>query len=99
MAMKDARKVSPSQEWKARMRAARESLPEGVGQQPVLEWVAERYSELDTIKYLTRWKNAWNMKAADVEITKAVEEAAAHFNREVSKAKPLIARQKLHRPH
>ena len=80
MAMKEARKVSPSQEWKARMRAARQSLPEGVGQQPVLEWVAKQYPELDTIAYLTRWKNAWGMHAADVEITKAVEAAAKHFN-------------------
>ena len=98
MVMKVSQKVTAAQEWKQRMRTARHSLPDVVGQQMVLKRVVETNPELDTLTNMTRWKNAWGTKVADPNITKAVEAAAQHFNDLYNPVEKRLQKQGLQRP-
>ncbi|MBO0953257.1 hypothetical protein [Fibrella forsythiae] len=77
--MSTYQKVTASQNWRERMREARASLPEGVGQQDVLVFITAVNSEIDRLIYATRWRNAWSSKVSDPEFTQLVEQAAEHF--------------------
>jgi hypothetical protein len=90
--------VSAAQDWRDRMRAARERLPEGVGQQPVMEYVVGEAPHLDRLTLASRWRNAWLSRVADPEITQLVEKAADHFEDKEQTARKRLRRQKLVRP-
>lgn len=98
MVRKASQRITVSQEWRERMKAARKSLPDAVSHQMVLDWICDTYPDLATLKYATRWRNAWNAKVADSDYTKAVEAAASHFNDEYKPAENRLRRQNLHRP-
>jgi len=97
MGRKTIQTVTASQEWRERMVAARKAIPEGVGQQDVLVWVATQNPELDKLTNATRWRNAWLSRVADPEITVLVEQAAAHFNEKNQASRKRLSRQKLNR--
>lgn len=95
MVKRASQKVTAAQEWKERMVAARHILPDGIGQQDVLEKVVELNPSLDKLTNSTRWRNAWLVKVADPEITVAVETAAASFVEVVITKKKRLSRQKI----
>lgn len=80
------------------MKAAKVSLPDVVTHQMVVDWIADNYPDLNTLKHVTRWRNAWLCKVADSDFTRAVEAAARHFNEEYKPAESRLRRQNLHRP-
>lgn len=95
MAIKTSPQQSAAQEWRERMSAARADLPEGIGQQPVLEWVVKQCPEIDTLLNISRWRNAWHSRVADPELTKLVEAAAVHFNARDKEQRNRLSRQKI----
>ncbi|MCK8492930.1 hypothetical protein M0L20_13765 [Spirosoma sp. RP8] len=80
MVKRRVRAVSASQACRQRMLDAKKRLPESVGQQAVMEYVAEKAPELDKLTNATRWHNAWLGRVADPEFTDLVEKAASHFS-------------------
>lgn len=97
MGRKTIQTVTASQEWRERMRSARKEIPEGVGQQDVLVWVATQNPELDRLTNATRWRNAWLNRVADPEFTVLVEQAATHFKEKKETSRKRLSRQKLTR--
>lgn len=95
MAKKKLQTDTATADWRERMRTARKSLPDGVGQQDVIEWVTMKYPALDRLTVASRWRNAWLARVADPEITQAVEKAAAHFIDEKEATTKRLKRQKL----
>lgn len=67
--------VTATTQWKKRMAAARDSLPDNIGQQEVIAEVIKIMPSIDSLIYRSRWHNAWMKRAADPEITVAVEKA------------------------
>jgi hypothetical protein len=76
--------VTATQEWKNRMEAVKSKIPEEIGQQDIIERVIVLAPELDTLANATRWRNAWQMKVADPEITMAVERAVEQLEEAAS---------------
>ncbi|GAB3255917.1 hypothetical protein GCM10027347_17390 [Larkinella harenae] len=67
-------KVTSAQYWKNRMKAAKDRLPEALGQQDVVKAVAELAPELNKLTNANRWRNAWFMHAGDPQFTELVEQ-------------------------
>ena len=59
MVRKALQTVTAVQEWRERMMSARKNLPEAIGQQDVINWIATENPELDRLTNATRWRNAW----------------------------------------
>lgn len=68
-------KQTPAAAYRERMRLAKEAL-KGVGETKVLQLVAQKKPELDTLTNALRWHRAWALRVADVEITETVEQVA-----------------------
>ena len=77
------------------MLAARQELPDGIGQQDVINWISTENPELDRLTNATRWRNAWLGRVADPEITQLVEKAAIHFKAKDKATGDRLKRQKL----
>ena len=77
------------------MMAARKNLPEAIGQQDVINWIAIENPGLDRLTNATRWRNAWLGRVADPEITQLVEKAATYFNAKAKETSDRLKRQKL----
>jgi hypothetical protein len=92
---KKSQKLTAVQDWKNRMSTARSDLPEGIGQQDVLNWITSENPELDRLTNATRWRNAWLKRVADPEITLLVEKASIHFKEKSRIKKERLSRQKL----
>lgn len=95
MGRKLTQTITSSQEWRERMRTARNEIPKGVGQQDVLIWITAQKPELDRLTNATRWHNAWVCRVGDPEITTLVEQAAAHFKTTRKETRTRLSRQKL----
>ncbi|MBD2700098.1 hypothetical protein IC229_05595 [Spirosoma sp. BT702] len=95
MVRKASQSVTASQEWKNRMAIARKSLPKGIGQQKVLDWITTQNPSIDRLTFYTRWHNAWLQKAADPEFTQLVEQAVQHFKTEEVSKRNRLRGQKL----
>lgn len=74
---------------------ARSDLPDGIGQQDVLERVVDLNPSLDKLTNSNRWRNAWLGKVADPEITVVVERAATHFKEKATDTTKRLSRLKL----
>lgn len=95
MARKALQPVSAAQEWREKMHAARQSLPDEIGQQDVLNWIATQKPELDRLTYATRWRNAWLGRVADPEFTRLVEESVKFFKQQQAEKSQRLKRQNL----
>ena len=89
------KKTTGVQQLKERMQQARAGLPKGVGQQAVIQYVVRHYPALDSLMNVTRWRNAWQSKVSDLEITEAVESASAYYQQQQNKTRTRLSRQKL----
>lgn len=90
-------KVSAATDCKNRVRAAREALPEGVGELSIIDYVTQQAPELDKLTNLGRWKNAWSGRVADPELTRLIEQASTYFQEQQLRATSRIKRQKIQR--
>jgi dimeric dUTPase (all-alpha-NTP-PPase superfamily) len=88
-------KVTATQEWKNRMIAAKKNIPEGIGQQRVIEAVIALSPDLDSLANSTRWRNAWFIKNSDPEITLLVEKVASSFQDKKKVIRKRLSRQKI----
>ncbi|GAB3767660.1 hypothetical protein GCM10028818_00870 [Spirosoma horti] len=95
MVRKALQSVSAAQEWREKMLVARQSLPDGIGQQDVINWVVLQNPELDRLTYATRWKNAWLGRVADPEFTRLVEESVKFFQKQKANQTNRLKRQNL----
>ncbi|WP_152126104.1 hypothetical protein [Rudanella paleaurantiibacter] len=95
MAKKRVQAATASGEWRNKMKAARNALPAGIGQQDVLVYISQFFPDLDRLTYATRWRNAWLGRVADPELTTAVEKAAEHYIQLKAKASKRLSRQKM----
>jgi hypothetical protein len=97
MGRKTVQAVTAAQEWRERMRKARNEIPAGIGQQDVLIWIVAQQPELDRLTNANRWHNAWLGRVADPEITVLVEQAATHYQTKQKETRQRLSRQKLNR--
>ncbi len=90
-------KASAAEEWRARMRIARDKLPEGIGQQKVIEAVVVKAPHLDSLSNSTRWREAWLCRVADPEITLLVEQVVGLLKDKKKVIRKRLSRQKITR--
>ena len=95
MAAKKQQSITATQEWRARMKAARSELPIGIGQQDVLLWITQENPGLDKLTNATRWRNAWLQRVADPEFTVLVEKSVPYFKAKYSDMRNCLARMRL----
>jgi hypothetical protein len=98
MAKKRVQVATAAIDWKGRMKEARKNLPDSIGQQDVIVYVTTHYPDLNKLTLASRWRNAWLGRAADPEITKAVEQAAVYFQTVHTETAERLKRQKLAKP-